>query len=339
MEHEDLDVDVSALTALIELRKQEELLDSYCRRADELKGRVDAAVFDRVTNDYSTRRRALEEQAAPLKVRASTEYRKLRLLYARVQRTHDAAKLDKEEVEFRHAIGEIDDAALAERVGEPDEILAKCASEMAALDEQEALFRDACPELPVGEEAIQELPLPESASSSDEEGMGGTPIDGEPAEAESDLTREVPNALHLVDGGSAVPVDGTAETPVPDTIDGASLESSEANEQTFIVPKAMLLSDEDEGKSINYPLGAVNYIGRSPDNQLQLSRPGVSRRHAVIMATATGAYTIRDLNSQNGTYINGERIKEGPLEDGDRISIGQVDLAFRTTVDEARPQS
>ncbi|MGH9159234.1 MAG: FHA domain-containing protein, partial [Vicinamibacteraceae bacterium] len=260
---------------------------------------------------------------------ARTEYRKLRLLYDRVQRAHDAAKLDKEEVEFRSAIGEIDEATLAERVREPDEILAKCATEMAALDEREALFRDACPDLPVGDEAIEQVPLAEWEL---------TPVDdADEDEVDGDLTREVPDALRLVEAASQTPVDGTAETPVPDTIE-VSPAAGDVGDQTFIVPKAVLVGDEDDGNSISYPLGAVNYIGRSPDNQLQLLRPGVSRRHAVIMATATG-YTIRDLNSQNGTYVNGDRIKEGPLEDGDRISIGQVDLAFRTTVNEAHPPS
>jgi hypothetical protein len=332
MEHEGPEVDISVLTALIDLRKQQELLDAYCRRADELKERVEQAIFDRVTSDYTTRRRLLDEQAAPLKTRARTEYRKLRLLYARVQRAHDAAKLDKEEVEFRNAIGEIDDATLAERVREPDEVLTKCATEMAALDEREALFREACPDLPVGDEALERLPLAEWELAPGEDAS-----DEDEDEVDGDLTREVPDALHLVEPASQAPVDGAAETPVPDTIEVSSA-SSDAGDQTFIVPKAMLVGDEDDGESISYPLGAVNYIGRSPDNQLQLSRPGVSRRHAVIMATATG-YTIRDLNSQNGTYVNGDRVKEGPLEDGDRISIGQVDLAFRTTENETRPRS
>ncbi|MGH9159692.1 MAG: hypothetical protein ACRD2X_06860, partial [Vicinamibacteraceae bacterium] len=64
MEHEGLDVDISVLTALIDLRKQQELLDSYCRRADELKERVEEAIFDRVTTDYTARRRVRDEQAA-----------------------------------------------------------------------------------------------------------------------------------------------------------------------------------------------------------------------------------------------------------------------------------
>jgi hypothetical protein len=335
MEHEGLDVDISVLTALIELRKQQELLDSYCRRAEEFKSRVDAAVFDRVTSDYAARRQALEEQAAPLKARARTEYRKLRLLYTRVQRTQDAAKLDKEEVEFRNAIGEIDEATLAERVREPDEILAKCATEIAALDEHEALFRDACPDLPVGDEAIEEIPLAEPELAQDEESVGAAPAGEDPFEVESDLTREVANIFGLA---AAEPAAVAGVEPVQESAaNGADRpEATEAEEQTFIVPKAVLVSDEDDGQSVNYRLAAVNYIGRSPDNQLQLSRPGVSRRHAVVMATATG-YTIRDLNSQNGTFVNGERVKEGLLKDGDRISIGQVDLAFRTAVTDARP--
>ena len=42
-----------------------------------------------------------------------------------------------------------------------------------------------------------------------------------------------------------------------------------------------------------------------------------------------GGYTIRDLGSQNGTYVNGTRVDEAPLADGDRITIGEINLVFR----------
>ena len=54
----------------------------------------------------------------------------------------------------------------------------------------------------------------------------------------------------------------------------------------------------------------------------------MSRRHVLVMATP-GGYTIRDLGSQNGTYVNGTRVDESPLTDGDRITIGEINLVFR----------
>ena len=102
----------------------------------------------------------------------------------------------------------------------------------------------------------------------------------------------------------------------------------DVEDRTFIVPEALLLSEADNGQAVNFRLTALTYIGRSEDNQLRLLDPGVSRRHVLVMATP-GGYTIRDLGSQNGTYVNGTRVDESPLTDGDRITIGEINLVFR----------
>jgi hypothetical protein len=100
-------IDVSVLEALIELRKQQAQVDQFCQRAEERKDKVEAAVFSRVMADYGKRRADLEAQAAPLVTRALVEYRKLRASFDAVRATQAAARLDKEEVEFRHALVDV----------------------------------------------------------------------------------------------------------------------------------------------------------------------------------------------------------------------------------------
>jgi len=56
----------------------------------------------------------------------------------------------------------------------------------------------------------------------------------------------------------------------------------------------------------------------------------VSRKHAEIRLRL-GRYTLYDLQSTNGTYVNGRRVAEVVLADGDRLSIGGVELQFRAT--------
>jgi pSer/pThr/pTyr-binding forkhead associated (FHA) protein len=82
------------------------------------------------------------------------------------------------------------------------------------------------------------------------------------------------------------------------------------------------------GSPVEYRLAAINTIGRSDDNQIQVSGPGVSRHHARILATTTG-FVLADLGSQNGTFVNGERVTEHELLDGDRVMIGDVELVYR----------
>src|SRR5512139_3285815 len=70
-------------------------------------------------------------------------------------------------------------------------------------------------------------------------------------------------------------------------------------------------------------------IGREPASGIHLDTPLVSRRHAHI-TRHNDDYTIEDLGSRNGTYVNGQKI-EAPrlLKDGDRIEFGpDVRLAF-----------
>jgi len=66
-------------------------------------------------------------------------------------------------------------------------------------------------------------------------------------------------------------------------------------------------------------------IGRGPDNEIRLSDPSVSRHHALLERTASG-WTIRDLESTNGTRVNRERVRQGELGPGDGLKIGAFDL-------------
>ena len=70
-------------------------------------------------------------------------------------------------------------------------------------------------------------------------------------------------------------------------------------------------------------------IGRLDDNDLVLQTPALSRRHA-LLAAGPGSYTLTDLQSSNGTYLNHELVKRPmPLNDGDEIQIGEVVLRYR----------
>jgi hypothetical protein len=71
-------------------------------------------------------------------------------------------------------------------------------------------------------------------------------------------------------------------------------------------------------------------IGRDPQNDITLDDRRVSRKHAEIRLRL-GRYTLYDLQSTNGTYVNGRRVAEVVLADGDRLSIGGVELQFRAT--------
>jgi FHA domain-containing protein/zinc ribbon protein len=68
-------------------------------------------------------------------------------------------------------------------------------------------------------------------------------------------------------------------------------------------------------------------IGRSPECDVFLDDVTVSRRHAELQR-AGETFTIRDLGSLNGTYVNRHRIESATLEDDDEVQIGKYRLTF-----------
>jgi pSer/pThr/pTyr-binding forkhead associated (FHA) protein len=68
-------------------------------------------------------------------------------------------------------------------------------------------------------------------------------------------------------------------------------------------------------------------IGRSPDCDVFLDDVTVSRRHAVVSGEG-GRFTIEDLGSLNGTFLNRRRIEQAPLTDDDEVQIGKYRLVF-----------
>ncbi len=71
----------------------------------------------------------------------------------------------------------------------------------------------------------------------------------------------------------------------------------------------------------------ITVIGRSSDCNISLSDPNVSRRHAEVRRIGDG-YSLVDLGSTNGTEVNGQRIQETALMNGDVIGVGTTSITF-----------
>ena len=69
-------------------------------------------------------------------------------------------------------------------------------------------------------------------------------------------------------------------------------------------------------------------IGRSDSNLLTVSDQTVSGKHAKIVVKG-GAFSIADLNSTNGTMVNGQKISEMPIKTGDKVQIGKVNITIK----------
>ena len=77
----------------------------------------------------------------------------------------------------------------------------------------------------------------------------------------------------------------------------------------------------------------VTRAGRHPESDIFLDDITVSRRHAEFVANGA-AYSVRDVGSLNGTYVNRERIEEAVLSSGDEVQIGKFKLVYLAAADE-----
>lgn len=73
-------------------------------------------------------------------------------------------------------------------------------------------------------------------------------------------------------------------------------------------------------------------VGRTAENLLRIDDTSVSKYHASIGVDDGGRFTVSDIGSTNGTFVNGERLSYGtviPLSDADRLKFGSVDVELR----------
>ena len=75
-------------------------------------------------------------------------------------------------------------------------------------------------------------------------------------------------------------------------------------------------------------------LGRDPSNQLEVGDPAVSRKHCSVSEVSTDVFEIADLDSHNGTFVNGARVSRQTVQHGDRIRIGSCEFVFLTGPDE-----
>ena len=88
--------------------------------------------------------------------------------------------------------------------------------------------------------------------------------------------------------------------------------------------KLVLLTEGFAGRTYELNVEKTT-VGRVEDNAFQIAEPSVSSHHAEIILKGNDV-VIKDLNSTNGTFINGEKITEAVLKPGQTLKFGQVEL-------------
>jgi pSer/pThr/pTyr-binding forkhead associated (FHA) protein len=93
------------------------------------------------------------------------------------------------------------------------------------------------------------------------------------------------------------------------------------------------VTDGQPEKTFRILPGNVRTIGRATGADFIVDAALVSRVHCRVTALPGGELEIRDLESTNGTYVNGERVETARLAPGDRLQVGRVELIAMKEVD------
>ncbi len=91
---------------------------------------------------------------------------------------------------------------------------------------------------------------------------------------------------------------------------------------------ARIIGRTGKARDVDCGVSDLIRIGSAPDNELQIPSRMVSRRHAQVVRDA-GQFFVEDLNSRNGTFLNGQRVKRFPVRHLDVLTLApDVDLIF-----------
>ncbi len=93
-------------------------------------------------------------------------------------------------------------------------------------------------------------------------------------------------------------------------------------------PTLVIRSGARSGETVRLGLGTATSLGRGPANDVVVPDESVSGQHCRIRPEA-GRFTLHDLESTNGTFVNGRRVGRHVLAEGDVICIGETSLEFQ----------
>jgi hypothetical protein len=133
------------------------------------------------------------------------------------------------------------------------------------------------------------------------------------------------------------PEPGEAQEPAPEVAPGATMvyRPKAAPDTQAATPEELGVERELVTLTVNgnqHPIDKQTVvIGRSRECDIRLNDPNVSRRHAEIRQEGT-AYWLIDLESTNGSTVNGRRQQRAKLETDDRITLGSTEIVFRRSV-------
>ena len=330
MQEELATIDVTPLDALGRIKQELDTLESRLAAMEAKREAVAAPVYMRVRSDYESRRRALEEEAAPLKATAREQYARLRELLAKSEADHETTRLDREEIEFRFSLGEFDEAEHKKRLKAVDKQLADkaMAREQAEAMKQRfvAVFRSeeeletSTPVTPAAPAATRKL---ETLTEAQLAAYDTIPPATTPPPAP-------PMATTVMAIPGAPPQPGAGATQMMRAVRPADVAAAPAPpppraDSTMIMRTARLVPQNAEAGKQSYTVALKPLVIGSEDG-CDVRVAAAARRHAEIRVSMAG-FTLSD--EGGGVKVNGVAVTQHLLRHDDNVEVGPARFTFR----------
>jgi hypothetical protein len=294
------------LASATQLKEQWKVIKDRLEKIEEHKEKVSPPVYQRVRSDYEKK---LKEITDTVLEKKRTIDRELVTLYETQKRI--AAQLEThrhtlEEIKFRNVLGEFSEEEYQRKAKDEQDKINKFETILSAVNTNISRYED------LFHEEIEVLPSEE-----------------EPQEKEAASEEAIPASEEFYEGlgGADYFTTGEVTTPGEEAPEIFITEKTKpgrhaASEKTRVV----IISGDDAGAT--YPIKESVSFGRAESNTVVLRDAKVSRQHAKIVKQGE-EYVLVDLNSSNGTFVNGERIEEHVLANNDEFQIGDTVLQFQ----------
>jgi hypothetical protein len=302
------------------------------RRIDDQKSEVSEVVYKRVKADYEVRLASATDLLLSKKNDLDTELKTLYVTMKEIETQLENHRHVLEEIKFRNTLGEFTEEEFRQKSKEAEHRINKFETVIGAVQNNthryESIF--------AGEEGIfasQETHLPEEDISEimDVSNLAPAAHEVEPPTDESGYLIEEEERNYFGETKQNGPTDETLHGHVDDSQTARAHIETDEDEAAEFAPTApiarmVVINGEDAGAA--YPIKGTTSFGRAESNTIVVKDAKASRQHAQIQKHG-GEYMLVDLNSSNGTYVNGEKVDEHVLSNGDEIMIGDMIYQFQ----------
>ena len=305
------------------LQKNQNVMLDRIEKLNDKSDTISEVVYAKILNDYQHKLEQLNMELSPLYDQLKLRKAELMESIDEVEEELKAYMVEKEEISVRAELGEFTEKKAASKIEALEkenedkfDRLNKLKSELEKVDEVLAAevgtdgMTGSIPE-PV-EEIGEDLRVADADDSKEEL----------PSDEPSTLSEEMPQEEVL----SPPPPKVNSVDESEKTILDLGEEIQQGSTLLYRPPTLTILSGEQKGTEFRLKMGVTN-IGSGQENDIRIDDPSIAEKHAQITFGPDG-FTIYDYNTPGGIQVNGQRISEHLVQNGDKIQIGDAELRF-----------